>query len=73
MMQAECERWKERGEKESRALRALQGEEQPHEKKGRGRGAAGMRTDGGARESEATHHSHSSKDIILFLLAYSYY
>ena len=59
--------------KESRALRALQGDERPREKKGRGRGAAGMRTDRGARESEAMHHSHSGKDIILFPLAYSYY
>ena len=59
--------------KESRALRVLQGDERPREKKGRGWGAAGMRTDGGARESKVTHHSHSSKDIILFLLAYSYY
>ena len=73
MKQAECERQKEHGKKESRALRALQGEEWPREKKGRGWGAAGMWTDGGARESEAMHHSHSSKDIILFLLVYLYY
>ena len=34
---------------------------------------ARMQTDGGVRESEVMHHSHLSKDIILFLLVYSYY